>query len=226
MHRILQTNGDAYYYSKFLIYIPSISSGIAIPYPSISLHAIRNFTLPSTDQILPGLYMQIETPIIAAEEDAQDEDMDRCVTMTIVPPLEAPQQQYYDLDDEEEDLSPITKMFNAVTACQNLHPDPPEEDDSANGIGLPLMDTSSGWITADNMHEFFDEDGNPIANGSPYGNGTGNGHEMDMTSPSSTATTGTKRRRDDDDDEDYDTDEDGHCRTDWAGEESKWRRTG
>ena len=45
-------------------------------------------------------------------------------------------------------------------------------------IGLPpAMPGSSGWITADNMHEYFDEEGNWIAGGQepvlPLGPGAG-----------------------------------------------------
>lgn len=87
--------------------------------------------------------------------------------------------------------APTTKstpaLFAAISACAELHPDPADADDddededrivfeSAAGFepgsgifrgvsdgGLPpAMPGSSGWITADNVNEFFDEDGNWI----------------------------------------------------------------
>lgn len=78
-------------------------------------------------------------------------------------------------------------LFNQISACQNLHPDPADEDDDeedyadrivfegealdglpgafqgdANGGLPPPMPGSSGWITADNVDQYFDEDGNWI----------------------------------------------------------------
>lgn len=51
----------------------------------------------------------------------------------------------------------------------------------------PPVDGSSGWITADNMHEYFDEEGNWIADGAPPGSmslpglgpGAGNVHNRE-----------------------------------------------
>jgi nucleotide-sensitive chloride channel 1A len=80
------------------------------------------------------------------------------------------------------------KLFEAISACSNLNPDPIEDDDededddriifegdhqaiegmpgafigSADGGLPPPMPGSSGWITAENVHEYFDEDGNWI----------------------------------------------------------------
>lgn len=78
----------------------------------------------------------------------------------------------------------------------------------ASDGGLPPpVDGSSGWITAENMHEYFDEEGNWIADSEPptlpgLGPGAGNVHT----------------RNDDDQVENGDGEENG-------GEETKWRRT-
>jgi len=81
-------------------------------------------------------------------------------------------------------------MFEAISECSNLNPDPVEEDDededeydkivfegdigggeeipglpgvyASTGDLPPSMPGSSGWITADNVHEYFDEEGNWI----------------------------------------------------------------
>lgn len=78
-------------------------------------------------------------------------------------------------------------LFAAISACAELHPDPADADDDDDdedrivfesaagfepGSGIfrgasdggmpPAMPGSSGWITADNVNEFFDEDGNWI----------------------------------------------------------------
>lgn len=81
-----------------------------------------------------------------------------------------------------------TKLYKAISACSDLNPDPVEEGDEdddydddrivfegdaiegfqgvfagSNSGGLPPpMPGSSGWITAENVHEYFDEQGNWI----------------------------------------------------------------
>ncbi len=98
--------------------------------------------------------------------------------------------------------SEAVKLFIAISACADLHPDPAEDDDDDDGYdayedrivfegaadgagddrdtvegfsgvyrglaggGLPPpMSGSSGWITADNIHEHFDAQGNWIRDG-------------------------------------------------------------
>lgn len=109
-------------------------------------------------------------------------------------------------DDNEPDVAELTlipraeagdiqKLFDAVSNCSNLHPDPAFEDDEEmedgesrivfegsvgyEGIsGLPGVQRgtvdgglpppfpgSGGWITADNVLEYFDSDGNWIGGG-------------------------------------------------------------
>lgn len=79
--------------------------------------------------------------------------------------------------------TPISILFSAVSSCANLHPDPQSPGSSGptspdqrfGGIGdsadsayqvlpdglPPPMPGSGGWITAENMHEHFDENGVP-----------------------------------------------------------------
>lgn len=78
------------------------------------------------------------------------------------------------------------------------------------------MPGSGGWITAENVRDFYDEDGNPRVLDSLPGN---------ITSISSTGETlgngaGSVRARDEDDDGDA-TGEDVRLN----GDETKWRRT-
>lgn len=112
---------------------------------------------------------------------------------------------------ESEDAQ---KLYDAVANCSNLHPDPAhgdgEDDDcdrivfessvdniSVEGLpgvfrgavdgGLPPpMPGSGGWITAENVHEFFDEQGNWVAGqngeadeGEELGDGAGRTRQYD-----------------------------------------------
>lgn len=94
------------------------------------------------------------------------------------------------------------QLYEAVTNCSNLHPDPnadDEEDDddrivlegsaehetlegfngvmrgAIDGSLPPPMPGSGGWITADNVHEYFDEDGNWVGQGAEEELGDGAG---------------------------------------------------
>lgn len=110
--------------------------------------------------------------------------------------MTASQRGIEDQSDKPDETS-TQMLYAAVSSCSNLHPDPglDEEDDEGEGDGSalfgaglagpgnaegglpPPVDGSSGWITADNMHEFFDEEGNWIAGGPeptlPLGPGAG-----------------------------------------------------
>lgn len=143
--------------------------------------------------------MQIATPSAPAEDDEE-----QCITLTVVPPTEpgavggstataaattstVAERAAQDLSDEPEE-TPTQMLYDAVSACSNLHPDPvePGDEDEDEGEGKcmfsdehgyvldstsgglpPPVEGSSGWITAENMHEFFDEEGNWIAEGEP-----------------------------------------------------------
>jgi nucleotide-sensitive chloride channel 1A len=142
--------------------------------------------------------------------------------MTLVPPPSStPQPTEPDAEPETEIETETQKLYTAVSACSNLHPDPIEEEEQEGGAfasglvfpgaaegGLPPpMDGSSGWITAENMHEFFDEEGNWI--------GGGEGPTLPGLGPGA----GTVRGREEGD-EHVDLDEEGADE-----DETKWRRT-
>jgi len=113
-----------------------------------------------------------------------DDDEPDVVELTIIPPTTG-------------ELSDIQKLFDAVSNCSNLHPDPTfegdEEEDGDDRIvfegnvgyegisGLPGVQRgvvdgglpptfpgSGGWITAENVSEYFDEDGNWIGEGAEH----------------------------------------------------------
>ncbi|OAP61470.1 hypothetical protein AYL99_03673 [Fonsecaea erecta] len=170
---------------KLFLYSNDANAGLSIPYPSISLHAIQSLPQPSPGE-QQGLYMQIIS-FPSPESGAQDEDTDPdSISVTVIPTASAPPQvvsgtTHDGLEGEDKpEQTPVVAMFNALSACSNLHPDPVEDDDGEDGGGSrlfraglafpgssdgglpPAMPGSGGWITAENMHEFFDEEGNWI----------------------------------------------------------------
>jgi chloride channel, nucleotide-sensitive, 1A len=168
---------------KLLIFSNSSSVGVSIPYPTISLHAVQS--LLSTSQgpeqtTSQGVYMQLIT------SSENDEDVDS-ISVTLAPTATAPPATTAPADvdpvetEDKPEQTPVQALFNALSDCSNLHPDPVQEGDDddegvsrliQSGLAVPLgdgqgglpppMPGSGGWITAENMHEFVDEDGNFI----------------------------------------------------------------
>jgi nucleotide-sensitive chloride channel 1A len=170
----------------------TISTGVSIPYPAISLHAIQRLPDPadSTKEV-QGLYMQLE---LSDPYGVTDDDEPEIVELTLIPSTAGD--------------AVIKELFDAVSNCSNLHPDPTYEDEEMEdgegdsrivfegsvgyeGIsGLPGVHRgatdgglpppfpgSGGWITAENLSEYFDAEGNWIAdegeNGETLGEGAG-----------------------------------------------------
>lgn len=176
--------------STLTLFSQDATIGIQIPYPQIGIHAIKTLTptttTPSTTtttttttssstasgQATSAVYMQLD---LQSGGGADDDDYDT-VELTIIPPSPTTES--------------TPALFAAISACAELHPDPADAQDGddddaaddrivfesasgfdpasgifqgANDGGLPpVMPGSSGWITADNVHEYFDEAGNWI----------------------------------------------------------------
>ncbi|KAL2076236.1 hypothetical protein VTL71DRAFT_1179 [Oculimacula yallundae] len=176
------------------LYNPTISTGMSIPYPSISLHAISRLSDPSNPSTeIQGLYMQLDLSD-PNSNTGEDEEMDDIIELTL---LTSPSSE------DETPEQAIQKMFDAVSNCSNLHPDPMDEDDEdmagaagdsrirfegsvgyegisglpgvQQGVGdgglPPPFPGSGGWITADNVNEYFDAEGNWIGGGDGEGEG-------------------------------------------------------
>src|SRR5271170_5331252 len=101
--------------SKLLLFSNAVSVGVAIPYPSISLHAIQSLPqpLPGEQQ---GLYMQlISEPTDSTEEDNEPDS----ISITIIPTTSAPPPAAAENDPAEAHLEQTTVvgMFTAVANC-------------------------------------------------------------------------------------------------------------
>ena len=174
---------------------------------------------------------------ITTSDGFDDHNPDDTISMTLIPSVTSPpaamvppspsatyqrEQQQQDTADPSE--PPIQALFLAVSACANLHPDPesPSSDadvpsfdyESTNGItsldGLPPpMPGSGGWITVENMREFFDEEGHWRGGG--LGPGAGIVREREDDDGGENTADGGNRMEQEEEEGD--------------GEETKWRRT-
>ncbi|KAJ9640071.1 hypothetical protein H2199_006305 [Coniosporium tulheliwenetii] len=204
---------------RLILFSSHTRSGVSIPYPNISLHAIQRLsaqdsTASTADQ--QGLYMQLtlsDTETTNSEDDIETLEITLIPTTTSTvdeavitsipnPTASATSDATPPLEQERgatESTSPIRALFTAVSACADLHPDPAtgsdeEEDPQAT------MPGAGGWITSENMHEFFDEEGQFIGGGT-LGEGAGTVRGRDEEN------TGAGAAREEE------------------GEETKWRRT-
>jgi len=168
-------------HSKLLLYSKSHSTGISIPYPTISLHAIQSLPTPTaTEPQSQGLYMQLIPSVLDADDEPPDTvSLTMIPTASAPPPSTAPTANEDDAIESEDnpEQTPVMALFTALSDCSNLHPDPVEDEEeqgsrlmqaglafsgTSDGTMPPPMPGSGGWITAENMHEFIDEDGNFI----------------------------------------------------------------
>ncbi|KAI1125864.1 regulator of volume decrease after cellular swelling-domain-containing protein [Nemania abortiva] len=178
---------------KLTLFSHNSGTGVEIPYPAITLHAIKNFKRPDDGSFkLAGVYMQLEFSDSSPDDDESFEPIE----LTLIPykAISAPGPDELTIDPLNAERT--NALFNQISACSNLNPDPRNEDDDEdeddefnadhiifessvdqgvaidglpgvlqgnNSGGLPPpMPGSSGWITADNVNEYFDEDGNWI----------------------------------------------------------------
>lgn len=138
-------------YSELILFQTGATSqptGVSIPYPSIALHATMKYK-SSTE----ALYMNIS---LNDTETVNEDDDIQILELTILPPN-------YDPDspnrDTSADASCIQDIFQAMNTCSDLHPDP-DDDSEGDGENDETAPGATGWITADNMDEYLDENGN------------------------------------------------------------------
>lgn len=159
--------------SNLTLFNSEAQVGVTIPYPGISIHALKTIGQGTTQA--HGIWMQLDLA-------DSDDDEGTATELTLIPPPTS----------EEDPQAAARRLFEAISTCSNLHPDPAQDEDEdeddrivfegnpefeaveglsgvvrgASDGGLPPpMPGSSGWITAENVHEYFDEEGNWIGGG-------------------------------------------------------------
>ncbi|KAG6860832.1 hypothetical protein C0995_007076 [Termitomyces sp. Mi166 len=120
------TNGTLYVLTSVLVYFTSTGQGFQISYPSITLHAI------SRSEPSPSIYCQLDAGP-APDADADDEDADTLLQeLSIIP----------------HDPASLEQIFEALSTCAALHPDPntdldDDDDTTIDPLSTPF-DTFNG----------------------------------------------------------------------------------
>jgi nucleotide-sensitive chloride channel 1A len=147
--QLLLENVDIWITSSYLTLVSSAQAiGVQISYPAITVHAQEG------NAVLLGLNL--------SDSNAADEDLVfiqlRMIPTTIethTQPTEETQEPQQPNGHATQSLSQA--LFKAISDCQELNPDPPEEgeddfeDETAPG--------ATGWIASENMQDFLDENG-------------------------------------------------------------------
>jgi chloride channel, nucleotide-sensitive, 1A len=151
-----------------ILFSNTSNRGLSISYPSIGLHALGSSPSPAlSPESNQVVFLQLnlhDAETINSDDDLEILDitlLPLCVTASTAPVLPE--------SEPEAPLPPAKALFEALSACADLHPDPQtpgsEEDGPEPGEG--------GWITAENMDRFVDADGDFSL---PLGPGAGRVH--------------------------------------------------
>ncbi|KAJ4347735.1 hypothetical protein N0V95_005137 [Ascochyta clinopodiicola] len=175
---------DIWVTSESLVFFQTAPTptGAAISYPTIALHATMKWK-----STVEALYMNLS---LNDAETVNDEADIQTLELTVLPP------NYVTSPDN----TCIKDIFNAMNTCSDLHPDPDADNDGQDMEDDLSAPGASGWITADNIDQYVDEEGN--FNGMVIGDELGPG-------------AGTVRHRDDNE-----------GTNGVNGSETKWSRTG
>lgn len=166
-----------------------------------------------------SVYLQLEL----AEGGSGDDEWD-AVELTLIPASQKREEEV--TVGGRRPKTETERLFEAISDCSNLNPDPKgegdedeeEDEDGARIIfegeavegfsgvfagardgGLPAaMPGSSGWITAENVNEFFDEEGNWIGGGEGDGDDGGEGGGWVLSESMLGGGAGTVHRMDED----------------------------
>jgi nucleotide-sensitive chloride channel 1A len=158
---------------------------MSIPYQAISLHAIQRLDDPTNPgQQVQGLYMQLE---LSDPYGVTDEEESNIVELTLIPSADI--QALFssvsacsnlhpdagvDDDDDMEEGNDSRIVFEGNVGYEGVSGLPGVQIGAVDGGLPPPFPGSGGWITAENVSDFFDEEGNWIAEtGEGLGDGAG-----------------------------------------------------
>lgn len=204
----IKVNGiEVWVTSKHLtLWSTSTSVGIQIPYPTITIHA------------QDGNAVLLELNL--SDANTADEDLDY-MQLRIIPSAEPGMQHEHSAASTQangqSDMQPVTELYNAISACQELNPDPHLEDEGEGGVGNGFDETipgATGWITSENLADFTDHYGNiRLTEGVSVIHGPEDGSELeDQAAMGLGEGAGRRRGQEEVAEEDL--------------EETKWQRTG
>jgi chloride channel, nucleotide-sensitive, 1A len=134
--------------SYLILYSPAKSSGVRIPYPTITVHAQEG------NAIFLGLNLSDAN---TADEDLVFIQLRIILTQISLHTEDSKATAEAHGPNGHAAPSPSQALFKAISDCQELNPDPPEEGEEE--IEDETAPGATGWITSENMADFLDENG-------------------------------------------------------------------
>jgi nucleotide-sensitive chloride channel 1A len=132
-----------------------------------------------------ALYMNLS---LNDPETVNEEEDIQTLELTILPPS---------YSSSTPDSACIKDIFNALNTCADLHPDPGASDDEGDDLLDDSAPGASGWITAENMDEYMDENGNfagMVIGGDELGPGAGTVRGREETDEGSNGVNGHEEK--------------------------------
>ncbi|KAH7884573.1 regulator of volume decrease after cellular swelling-domain-containing protein [Phlebopus sp. FC_14] len=122
------SDGVLYVIESALVFMSSSGRGLRVPYPAITLHAISRAEGSS-----PSIYCQLDEEVTgAAPADDSAEDVREMRELSIIP----------------QDPMSLESIFEAMSYCASLHPDPSlSEDDDGDDV----------FVSSDHFETFIGE---------------------------------------------------------------------
>jgi nucleotide-sensitive chloride channel 1A len=134
-----------------VLFSNTTSRGLSISYPSIGLHALGSSPSPA---LSPESNQVVFLQLNLHDADAINDDDDlEILDITVLPLATAPPARPAG-GEPAAPLPPAKALFEALSACADLHPDP--QTPGSDGAPEP---GEGGWITAENMDRFVDAEG-------------------------------------------------------------------
>jgi nucleotide-sensitive chloride channel 1A len=129
------------------LWSPTTAHGAQISYQAITVHAQVGAAVL--------LELNLSDSNITPDEDIEHLQIRLNPTDNII---------YPSTSSGKNPSDPSFALYMAIGDCQELNPDPAQDDDSDADERGPAFDETApgatGWITSDNLHEFTDADGN------------------------------------------------------------------
>lgn len=154
MHVLLCCNNstDAQNTRHLSLWSPTTNKGAQITYPTITVHA----------QVGAAVLLELNLSDSNVTPDEDIEHLQIRITPTnIIAPAASNGQNN---GDSTRAADPSFALYMAIGDCQELNPDPADDDSEEEGYGEQTFDETApgatGWITSENLHEYTDADGN------------------------------------------------------------------
>lgn len=111
-------------FTSILVFLSATGRGFQVDYPSITLHAISRAAAG------PSIYCQLDDPPVADATNHDEEDASKMRELVILPKDPSSRTLcFFSYLPKRSSSCPVELIFESLSLCASLHPDPNEEDE-------------------------------------------------------------------------------------------------